>query len=804
MTMEFSASFGEWFRGYREQLHIQRAELAARLSCAPITLRKIETDERRPSRQMAEQLADHFSIPNQMRDVFIRVARGELPVDHLRRLKPGMTANTNLPNPSTQLTGREREIEEIQHILSRPEVRLLTLTGAPGVGKTRLAVEAAATLLSNFPDGVFLVPLTPLSDPELVLVTIAHTLQIGTAGTETLVERLGRYLHSQRFLLVLDNFEHVLEAAPEITRLITATTHLKVLVTSRSALELPGEHRLTLLPLGVPPAAENTALTSVLPASYAAVDLFLQRARAVKPDLTLSESNLRAVGQLCQRLDGLPLAIEFVAARCAFFTPQELLTQLDARFALQINRNRELPVRHLTLWQALDWSYSLLSPADQQLFRRLSIFVTSSTLEMVQQVCNSDSAVGKDGAVAAGVMDLLASSLLERHEDYEGNSRFRMLQTIREYALNQLEISGEKEIMRQQHAQYFLKMAQEAEKAWDGPDEWGWLRRLVVVRDDLRAALRYALDTQDAVLALRLNSALFSFWNTCSILTEAREWIVAALALAQSDEHFGLDAQPELIALKAKVLNIAGYMEMSLSDYDRAYAYFEQGLALYHKNDDKWGIAWSIRNFALIDLAWNKFTEVEKLLGESLKICEGSGDQWGLAWTLYATAFLKLAQGELDRAKELLEQSLVHLRQQKMKFGIYRTLLALGYTLFEQGDTAGAEAYFREALSLNGETPLLTLMTNGLVGLGLVAGFKGEPYRAARIWGSVEALREMTGEHPFAVFQRTYERMLMTIRSQVDAAEWRAAWATGRAMTLPQVMAEELNGVSSTPVESHL
>ena len=683
---------------------------------------------------------------------------------------------------------------------------MLTLTGAPGVGKTRLAVEAASTLLNEFPDGVFLVPLAPLNDPKLVLVTIAHTLQIGPAGSETLIERLGRYLNSQRFLLVLDNFEHVLEAAPNLTQLITASTHLKVLVTSRNALEQPGEHRLTLLPLGVPPAVENTAFTMSTPASYAAVDLFMQRARAVKPDLTLSDSNLRAIGQICLRLDGLPLAIEFVAARCAFFTPQELLAQLDARYALQINRNRELPVRHLTLWQALDWSYGLLSPADQQLFRRLGVFATSCTLEMIQEVCNGNSGkvVGKE--VIAGVMALLASSLLERQEDYEGTSRFRMLQTIREYALDQLAISGELEMLRQQHAQYFLKMAQEAEKAWDGPDEWGWLRRLVVVRDDLRAALRFAIETQDAVLALRLNAALFSFWNTCSILAEARSWLEAALALSQSSEQFAIEVEgdPGLVALKAKVLNVTGYNAMSLSDYDQAYDYFEQGLALYRKIDDRWGVAWSIRNFALIDLAWAKYAEVEKLLGESLKICERSGDNWGLAWTLYATAFLKLAQGELDQAKELLEQSLAHLRQQRMKFGIYRALLGLGYTLFEQGDTVGAEAYFREALLLNRETPLLTLMTNGLVGLGMVAAVKGEPYLAARIWGAVEALREMTGEHPFVTFQRSYERALRAARSQVDAAEWRATWAKGRALTLPQLLAEEFNDNNTTPVENYL
>ena len=798
--MERSASFGEWLTEYRQSLHLQRAELAARIGCAAVTLRKIEIDERRPSRQMAEQLAEQLGISPGQREIFVRVARGEISVSHLPLPKPAAAkiAPTNLPHPTTSFAGRAREVEEIQSMLSRPDVRMLTLTGAPGVGKTRLALEAATNIQSTFRDGVFFVALAPLNDPALVLVTIAHTLQLGTTGKQPLAERLGRHLRTQRVLLVLDNFEHVLAVAPQLTSLLEATLHLKLLVTSRIALELSGEHRLTVLPLGVPPDLENSQISiSTLQTQprYSAVDLFIQRARTVKPDLVLTEANLRRISQICRRLDGLPLAIEFVAARCAFFTPQELLTQLDDRFALLTSRGRDLPVRHLTLWQALDWSYSLLSPTDQKLFQRLSVFVGSFTLEAAQEVCNSDNAVGKN--IVAGVTTLLTSSLLERQEDYEESSRFRMLQTVREYAFNHLTTSGEVDRIRRRHAAYFLGLVQTAERAWDGPAEWEWLRRLVTVRDDLRAALRWTLETSDYKLALGFNAALFSFWTACSALSEARSWLEAALALPIPDEI------PEVLAAEAKVLNVAGYVTAETSDYDQAYRYFERGLALYRKLDDSRGIAWSIRGCAFVQMQRDEYETAGTLLHESLKLCESGRDEWGLAWSLYALAFLKLAQGDLTGAQIALEEALVYLRRKNMTFGIFRTLLALGYTLFEQGNVMGAEGFFREALLLNQKTPLLAIIMAGLEGLAAVAAEQGRVLQAARLWGAAETMREVTGQRRLQVFQRSYARLLKAARSQVEAADWDSAWAEGRNLTAAQAVAEALekDGNPSTSAE---
>ncbi|HEX2915874.1 MAG TPA: AAA family ATPase [Chloroflexia bacterium] len=793
--MAHSTSFGEWLTEYRQNSHIQRAELAARIGCAVVTLRKIEMDERRPSRQMAEQLAEQLAIPPDQRQTFIKVARGELSVSHLPPPRSGSEQAVNLPHPTTSLADRSREIEEIRLLLSHPEVRLLTLTGAPGIGKTRLALEAARTLQNDFPDGIYFVTLAPLTDPELVLAAIAQTLQLSTAGRQSLAERLERHLRTRRTLLVLDNFEHLLASAHQLTRLLEATSQLKFLVTSRIALELSGEYRLIVLPLEIPPILEKRRpdlAAAELQARYSAFDLFIQRARAVKPGLVLTDSAVSAIAEICRKLDGLPLAIEFVAARAAYFTPQELLTQLVNHFPLMAGGTRDLPVRHLSLWHALDWSYSLLSTGDRKLFRKLSVFVGGCTLEAVQVVCESEEEAGV--TLFSAITTLLNNSLLQRKDGDDGGSRFEMLGTVREYAFQQLTASGEDQVMRQKHAQYYLELAQAAEKTWDGPAEWEWLRRLIPERDNLRAVLRWALDSANAELALKLNAALFSFWNTCSSLSEARNWLEATLALPYNEEV------PEILAQVAKVLNVAGYVTSQTLDNDLAYHYFERGLNLYRRLNDNKGIAWSIRGCAVAEMQRNHYEAAGHLLKESLRLCESSQDNWGLAWSLYAQAFLKLAQGNLQEANTSLKEALTHLRQQNMTFGIFRTLVALGYTEFELGDIAGAEEFFREALLSSREIPLLSVITGGLEGLAMVEAEHGRVLQAARLWGAAEAMRELTGQRRLHVFQRSYERVLTTSRSKVEASDWDTAWAQGRALTPAQALSEglEMGGTGST------
>ncbi|GAB4423854.1 MAG: hypothetical protein OHK0015_01910 [Chloroflexi bacterium OHK40] len=785
------ASFGRWLIRRRQSLHLQRTELAARIGCAVITLRKIEEDERRPSRQVAELLANQLAIPAEERETFVRAARGELPVARLSPPGPVTARLARLKPATTELVGRTQELDELAAILARPEVRLLTLTGAPGVGKSRLARELAVRLQEHFADGAALVDLGAISDPDLVLTTIAQALP--TVAGQGLVqgEQIERYLGPRQLLLVLNDVEHLLPAAPQLVQLLGVAQRLKLLVTSRVALEISGEYRFTVLPLLAPGSADlgHPAQSAAnLQARFPAIDLFVRRARAVSPTFALSDTTATVVGEICRRLDGLPLALELTAARTNLFTPTELLAQLDDRFTLLTSRARDVPERHLSLRHAIGWSYRLLAPAEQQLLRRLSVFAGGCTLEAIQAVCWSDGPTGQHAV--DGVAALVASSLLQRVEGDDGRSRFVMLESVQTYAREQLAASGEAEMMQARHAAYYLAMAEAAERVWDRAEEWPLLRRLVAARANIRAALRWALDSGDAALALRLNGALFSFWTSCSELHEAQSWLERALALPRPQQVPGLDA------VEAKVLVTAGYVALSMGAYDRALAYFERGEAAYRAVGDNHGLAWSLRSRALVHRLRNEGALAEQLIEASLALCQASNDAMGLAWSLYALGDLRLVQGDTSRALAALEEALILLRQQGMHFGVVRALFNMGMAHLEQGDLGSAAARYKEGLALMREAPPLTLLATGLEGLAAVLVGRGQALPAARLLGAAEALREATSAHRGQLDQRVYGRTLALAKAICTAEDWAASEAAGHALNPAQAVAETLEALT--------
>jgi len=742
---------------------------------------------------------------------------------------PGRAATSNLPAYLTPLLGREQEVQAVCSLLKRPAVRLLTLTGPGGVGKTRLGVQVASDLVHDFANGVRFVSLGPISDPELVIPTIAQALDLpeiedaGQGQTQPL-QRLKTYLCEKRVLLVLDNFEQVVTAAPALVELLGACPGLKMLVTSRAVLRVQGEYESAVPPLALPALKAPPDAEAV--SHSAAVALFLQRAEACRPDFHLTAANAPVIAEMCVRLDGLPLAIELAAARIKLLPPEALLARLEHRLAVLTSGARGLPARQQTLRSTITWSYELLPAAEQRLFRRLSVFVGGCTLGAVEAVCSEADAAASD--VLDGVASLLDNSLLQQTEQAEEEPRFVMLETIREYARECLEASGEREGMRRAHASYYLRLAEAAEPKLASAEREQWVHRLEQEHDNLRAALNWSVERKEAAIAVRLGGALWRFWFLQGHLSEGRQWLEKALAIAGS-ESGGLTIQVPA-AVRAKALGGAGVLAHYQGDYRQAKLFCEESLALFRALGDKKGMAASLNGLGLIARARNDYAEAQALHEESLAILRALGDTWGIAETLsLLTRVAFFYQEDYTAGKSLHEESLALFRALGDRRGIAQTLGILGYIAFLQEEDATALTSIEESLALYrelGDRPysarLLHLLANAafvkgdyakactcyeealttfrelgekwfiaicLEGLAGVAAAQSQPEWAAHLLSAAALLREALGVSPPPPNLANYERTVATTRAQLGEERFAAAWAAGREMTLEQVLA---------------
>jgi predicted ATPase/DNA-binding XRE family transcriptional regulator len=782
MVRARTSPFGDRLRRLREAAGLTQEELADRAGLSRDAVSALERGHRLyPHPQTIRLLADGLGLS----EGGLQELQASAPKRRTGRPSPSDRQHSfPLPFPRTTLVGRHREILDLRRLVSEGGVRLVTLTGPGGVGKTRLALELASDFRSHLSSEVAFVSLESVQDPALILPTIGDALGVRDTGAGPLIERLSRVLCDRRVILILDNLEHLTEAAAPVSELLGACHGLAVLATSRATLRVSGEQEYAVLPLETPLPNRRMELDAL--AANDAVALFVQRARAVRPDFALNDANAAAVAEICERLDGLPLAIELAAARVKVLPPEALLARLGSGLGLLAGGPRDQATRLQSMRAAIDWSYDLLDPAERTLFRRLSVFADEFSLEAAEAVMSGMRTHDEDVTapvppILDGVASLVDKSLLRRIES-DAEPRFGMLVTIREYGLEQVAASGESTKAREAHAAYFLDLA---EQAWpvfrQRSGHESWLNRLEDERGNLRAALGWLDESNDAASLLQLTGALYWFWYIRGPLSEGRSWLERALATQAADI---------LSVSLLRALVGAGQLAHFQGDDEQARTWLEAGLDRCQELANPWWLALTLGILGAVAEDDGDYPLAEVRFAGALEYFRAADDRANAAASLYHLGIVAWGQGDVQRAAALCEEAVALQRAVGDTWGLSNSLAYLGLLAEERDEHAHAATLHRESLELRWTSRTWEDVAGSLADLAVLAAAVERAEQAARLFGAASALVEEEGRVLKLPERAVYERAEARARLTLGEDAYAHAHSAGRALSRDLAVAE--------------